>query len=118
MLRSRNVILTLFIQRTNLRNDISQQLAEINTLKSVPSPPSVGRGSGRGAPGVCAFLPCPRLELTLVQNQNVNGLVQRLVQKEKQVLQLQADLDRYKAQNPTEGREAVSCASELGCLSN
>lgn len=35
-------------------------------------------------------------------------MVQRLVQKEKQVLQLQAELDRFKSQNPNEGRDAVS----------
>ena len=40
--------------------------------------------------------------------QNFHGLVQRLISKEKQVLQLQAELDRFKAENPNEGREAVS----------
>ena len=34
-------------------------------------------------------------------------LVQRLVQKEKQVLQLQTELDKFRAQNPGESREAV-----------
>ena len=37
----------------------------------------------------------------------MHGVVQRLVQKEKQVLQLQSELDRYKAQNPVEDKEAV-----------
>ena len=41
------------------------------------------------------------------QSQSFHGLVQRLIQKEKQVVQLQADLDRLKAQNPNEAREAV-----------
>lgn len=40
--------------------------------------------------------------------QNVHGLVQRLVQREKEVLQLQTELSRFKAQNPGDGREAVS----------
>lgn len=43
--------------------------------------------------------------------QNFHGLVQRLVQKEKQVLQLQNELDRVKAQNPTETRENVGVCS-------
>lgn len=41
------------------------------------------------------------------QSQGFHGLVQRLIQKERQVVQLQTDLDRLKAQNPGEGREAV-----------
>ena len=41
-------------------------------------------------------------------SQGFHGLVQRLVQKEKQVLQLQTELDKFKAQNPGESREAVS----------
>lgn len=37
----------------------------------------------------------------------MHGLVTRLVQKEKQVVQLQAEVDRLKAQNPSnESREA------------
>jgi len=39
---------------------------------------------------------------------NFHGLVQRLVLKEKQVLQLQAEVDRFKSENPSEGRDAVS----------
>lgn len=38
--------------------------------------------------------------------------MQRLVQKEKQVLQLQGELDRLKAQNPADAREIVS--DEMG----
>ena len=37
--------------------------------------------------------------------------MQRLVQKEKQVLQLQSELDRLKAQNPADTREIVSLDS-------
>lgn len=40
-------------------------------------------------------------------SQNLHGLVQRLVQKERQVLQLQAEVDRFKSANPTDGRDAV-----------
>lgn len=40
-------------------------------------------------------------------NQSFHGLVQRLVSKEKQVLQLQSEVDRLRAQNPTDGRDAV-----------
>lgn len=39
--------------------------------------------------------------------QGFRGLVQRLVQKEKQVLQLQTEVDRLKAQNPVESRDNV-----------
>lgn len=40
-------------------------------------------------------------------SQGFHGLFQRLIQKEKQVVQLQVDLDRLKAQNLGEDREAV-----------
>lgn len=50
-----------------------------------------------------------------MNQQNFHGLVQRLVQKEKQVLQLQAEVDRYNAQKPAEDKEAVSSAV-LNCL--
>ena len=49
-------------------------------------------------------------------SQNLHGLVQRLVQKEKQVLQLQSELDRYKVQNPVEDKEAVRVISDFGSL--
>lgn len=52
-----------------------------------------------------------RLQLQSDQSQSnhsFHGLVQRLVQKEKQVLQLQTELDRMKSQNPSEGRDTVS----------
>ena len=48
-----------------------------------------------------------RLTSLRQSTQNFHGVVQRLVQKEKQVLQLQAELDRLKAQNPAETREIV-----------
>ncbi|KAJ3492688.1 hypothetical protein NLJ89_g11182 [Agrocybe chaxingu] len=77
-------------ERTELRNELNQQIAEINTLKSISSGipvPNVNNARKAGS------------------EQNFHGLVQRLVQKEKQVLQLQTELDRYKAQNPSDGRE-------------
>lgn len=40
--------------------------------------------------------------------QSFHGLVQRLVQKEKQVLQLQTELDRLRVENPIDNREIVS----------
>lgn len=39
--------------------------------------------------------------------QNLHGVIQRLVQKEKQVIQLQAELEIFKAQNPGESRDLV-----------
>ncbi|CDO73783.1 hypothetical protein BN946_scf185015.g111 [Trametes cinnabarina] len=79
-------------ERVELRKQLEQQAAELSTLKSIPPiPASISRGAGRGNPE---------------STQNFHGVVQRLVQKEKQVLQLQADLDRLKAQNPAEPREA------------
>ena len=38
------------------------------------------------------------------------------MQKEKQVLQLQSELDRYKVQNPVEDKEAVRVISDFGSL--
>jgi diaphanous 1 len=45
-------------------------------------------------------------DLLSQSTQNFAGVVQRLVQKEKQVLQLQTELDRLKAQHPGDSREA------------
>ena len=39
--------------------------------------------------------------------QNLHGLVQRLVQKERLVVQLQSELDHLKSSNPVENRESV-----------
>ncbi|CAK5262775.1 unnamed protein product [Mycena citricolor] len=76
-------------ERTELRNKLNQQIAEMNTLKSLPLNLQVPNTKSSGKSG-----------------ENFHGLVQRLVQKEKQVLQLQAEVDRFKAQNPGEAREA------------
>lgn len=43
-------------------------------------------------------------------NPSFQGLVQRLVSKEKQVLQLQSELDRLRPSNPVVDRESVSYA--------
>ena len=50
----------------------------------------------------------------LQSKQSFHGVVQRLVQKEKEASQLKAELERLKAQNPSEGRDAVS-ATLLSC---
>lgn len=85
----RNQVEELSEERSVLRAELNQRVAEVNTLKSLPSSPSSnGKSGGKGG------------------NENFHGLVQRLVQKEKQVLQLQTELDRFRAQNPGEGREA------------
>ncbi|GLB34079.1 putative diaphanous FH3 domain contatinign protein [Lyophyllum shimeji] len=77
-------------ERTELRNELNQKVAEINTLKSLPLGLPVPQAKSLGKSG----------------SENFHGLVQRLVQKEKQVLQLQAELDRLKALNPADGRDA------------
>ncbi|KZV82357.1 FH2-domain-containing protein [Exidia glandulosa HHB12029] len=79
-------------ERVGLRDQINEKVAEINTLKSLPSP-------AVGSPG--KLVPKGKGE-----NQSLNGIVQRLIAKEKQVIQLQSEVDRLKAQNPNEGREA------------
>ena len=83
---SKNNIILTCRKRTFLRNELNHQIAELNTFKSLPA---VTGHSGQGKP------------------ENFHGLVQRLVQKEKQVLSLQSELDRFKSQHPGEGREAV-----------
>ena len=50
----------------------------------------------------------------LQSKQSFHGVVQQLVQKEKEASQLKAELERLKAQNPSEGRDAVS-ATLLSC---
>jgi diaphanous 1 len=77
-------------KRTKLRNELNEQIAEITTLKALPLSISGPKSPGKG-------------------EQGFHGVVQRLVQKEKQVLQLQAEVDRYKAERPAaETRDAVS----------
>ncbi|KAJ6515515.1 hypothetical protein C8R45DRAFT_809608 [Mycena sanguinolenta] len=78
-------------ERTELRNKLNQQIAEMNTLRSLPLniPGSHVKSSGKGG------------------NENFHGLVQRLIAKEKDVINLQAEVDRWKAQaNPSEARDA------------
>ncbi|KAJ8462763.1 hypothetical protein ONZ45_g17814 [Pleurotus djamor] len=76
-------------ERERLRDELNQQVAEVQTLKSLPLNIAVPHAKGgKGGP------------------ENFHGLVQRLVQKEKQVLQLQTELDRFKTENPSEAREA------------
>ncbi|KAG6861568.1 hypothetical protein C0995_014864 [Termitomyces sp. Mi166 len=77
-----------------LRDELSQKVAEINTLKSLPLGIADPQAKFIEKKGVSE-----------PASQSFHGLVQRLVQKEKQVIQLQAELDRYQIQNPSEGRE-------------
>ena len=73
------------MQSTELRNELQGQVAELNTLRSLPlniasTPQKVVSKNGTG---------------------EVHGLVMKLVQKEKQVVQLQAEVERLQVQNPT-----------------
>ncbi|KIY49480.1 hypothetical protein FISHEDRAFT_65448 [Fistulina hepatica ATCC 64428] len=85
-LRSR--VEELSTERVQLRNDVDQKAAEINVLKSLPPNGFVNQLKPAGKSG-----------------ENVHGLVQRLVQKERQVLQLQTELERFKDQSSAESRE-------------
>ncbi|PPQ71093.1 hypothetical protein CVT24_009844, partial [Panaeolus cyanescens] len=78
-------------ERTELRKELNQQMAEMNALKSLPL----------GIP-----VPSSNAPRKAGSEQNFHGLVQRLVQKEKQVLQLQTELDKLKGENFVEAREA------------
>ncbi|KAG6854352.1 hypothetical protein C0991_007857 [Blastosporella zonata] len=88
----RNQVEELSDERTELREELNQKIAEINTLKSLPL----------GVPAV----PQTQSAGKRSSSENFHGVVQRLVQKEKQVIQLQAELDRFKVQNPNDGRGA------------
>ncbi|KAG8880257.1 hypothetical protein FRB97_000969 [Tulasnella sp. 331] len=90
--RLRMLVEQLEDERKHLRNSLSDQQAETNTFRALQTTPT--NGAKRAVK--------PGHEST----QNFHGLVQRLVQKEKQVLQLQAEVDRFKSENPSEGREA------------
>ncbi|KAK0190552.1 armadillo-type protein [Armillaria mellea] len=82
-------------ERTKLKNELNQQIAEMNALKSLPLGGSQGKPPGKGGP------------------ESFHGVVQRLVQKEKQVLQLQSELDRIKGQqHPNEVRDADERAKQ------
>lgn len=43
----------------------------------------------------------------------INGVLQRLSQKEKEVIQLKGELDRLKIQNPSEAYDPVSQSTYL-----
>ena len=96
-------------KRDKLRSEVDQQAAEINTLQSLTKVPApMQRNSGKpGQEVIASHLSFQLLADTRFQAQSFHGLVQRLIQKEKQVVQLQADVDRLKAQNPSEGRGEV-----------
>ncbi|EIW76318.1 hypothetical protein CONPUDRAFT_139713 [Coniophora puteana RWD-64-598 SS2] len=71
-------------ENLQLTTERDGHMAELATLKSLaPSPTPKKSGSD-----------------------NMHGLVQRLVQKEKQVMQLKADVDRLQALNPADSKEA------------
>jgi diaphanous 1 len=96
-------------KRNKLRGEVDQQTAEINTLQSLTNVPApIQKNSGKPGKEVIVLHRPFRLSTDpRFQTQSFHGLVQRLIQKEKQVVQLQADLDRLKAQDPSEGKEAV-----------
>ncbi|KAG8923688.1 hypothetical protein FRC01_012479, partial [Tulasnella sp. 417] len=73
-------------ERESLQSDLRSHVAEINTLRSLQT-------SGPGA------------TTSAIRSENFHGVVQRLVQKEKQVIQLQAEMEKLKQQNPAEGRD-------------
>lgn len=71
-------------QRDTLQSQLSDQRIELDTLKSIlPSPSSKPQ-------------------------QNLQGLIQRLVTKEKQVLRLQSEIEGLKSQIEKETQELVS----------
>ncbi|KAJ7167544.1 armadillo-type protein [Mycena filopes] len=77
-------------ERTQLRDKLTQQIAEMNTLKSLPLNIPVPQAKSTGKAG----------------SENFHGLVQRLVSKEKEVIKLQAQVDELKGGNSSENREA------------
>jgi len=97
-----------------LRKELNQQVVEVNTLKSLPlgiQVPSSNNTRKAGPEVNFSSITLNRQPTDYLAEQNFHGLVQRLVLKEKQVLQLQTEIDQYKAQNPGDGREAVCTIS-------
>ncbi|KAI5114737.1 hypothetical protein M0805_004340, partial [Coniferiporia weirii] len=74
-------------ERTELQNELNLQRVEIDTLKSLQISLSPSTNSSRTG------------------KEGIQGLVQRLVLKEKQVVQLQAEVNRLKLSNPLEARD-------------
>jgi diaphanous 1 len=73
------------LQSNELRNELQSQVAELNTLRSLP----------------LNIAPTQQKTVSKSGTGEVHGLVMKLVQKEKQVVQLQAEVERLKVQNPT-----------------
>lgn len=91
-------------------NQVASQTAEIKTLKALSSSPTpTGRGTSLGSEVRRKGTQLNQVANYLQSKHSFHGVVQRLVQKEKEASQLKAELERLKAQNPSEGRDTVSC---------
>jgi diaphanous 1 len=94
---------------TQLRDSLTEQTAQVNILKSLPSNMSTSGPKIAGRSGeVCLRSMTYFVILTCILVKGLSGLVQRLVQKEKQVLQLQTELERYKSKEHGEDQEEVT----------
>lgn len=87
-------------QRAKLKDELSTQMAEVNTLRSLPGSVSMSFTSSGDVPD-----PVKSAEK---ESPNFHGLVQRLVLKEKEVLRLQAEVARLSKSGSAEPRESVS----------
>ncbi|PWN41049.1 hypothetical protein IE81DRAFT_315743 [Ceraceosorus guamensis] len=78
-------------ERSQLKADLNESIAQANTLRGLPriSDGGTASTSGESASG-------PKRG----ERENFAGVIQRLVQKEKQVLQLQSEVDRLTASRP------------------
>ncbi|KAL7410280.1 hypothetical protein BDY24DRAFT_186432 [Mrakia frigida] len=85
-------------ERAKLKDELSTQIAEVNTFRALPSSVSMSFSSSSDAPD-----PIKSAEK---ESPNFHGLVQRLVLKEKEVLRLQAEVTRLGKSGPAEPRES------------
>ncbi|EJD01599.1 FH2-domain-containing protein [Fomitiporia mediterranea MF3/22] len=79
----RNAVEGLEKERVELKDEIAMQRVEIDTLKTLPTTNAPSKGG----------------------KESIQGLVQRLVSKEKQVVQLRAEVERLKLTQPSETRD-------------
>lgn len=77
----------------------------MNVLRSLPINVPAPLASKQGRRGSEVDINTVSLLQLLIIQKNLAVMIQRLIQKEKQVIQLQNDLDRFKIRSPGEGLE-------------
>ncbi|SPO39803.1 related to Diaphanous protein homolog 1 [Pseudozyma flocculosa] len=78
-------------EKARLKSELNEQTAEVNTLRSLPGAAALQRDADRNSTDAQAPSTLPKRG---GDKESFAGVIQRLVAKEKQVIELQAEVDR------------------------